>query len=181
MLSWSATPTVGSTGSIRRDWPKPFERNSSRKSVVVAVRSALETDATVSAVAKQFDTSLPTIMRIRMAGRLDTPMDERKRWLNAEDTSAYVGVQVDKLRRYVRSGKLPQPSYHRGPNSPRWDGLALDALFSPTEVPQDIDQIVEQLAGRCDDRRSPGKVPSVSGRSELLARTALTVDAQKDR
>jgi hypothetical protein len=61
--------------------------------------------------------------------REQLPIDEGKRWLNREDTAAYVGVRVDQLTRHVRSGKLPAPNYHLGPGTPRWDRLALDAAF----------------------------------------------------
>jgi hypothetical protein len=66
-------------------------------------------------------------------------MDEGKRWLKAEDAATYVGVRVDQMRRLVRAGKVPAPSYSLGPKSPRWDRLALDAVFQveqakPTHV-----------------------------------------------
>jgi hypothetical protein len=39
-------------------------------------------------------------------------------------------MQVDHLKRHVKSGKLPGPSFHLGPKSPRWDREALDAAFN---------------------------------------------------
>jgi hypothetical protein len=61
-------------------------------------------------------------------------MDEGKRWLKAEDAATYVGVRVDQLRRLVRTGRLPPPSHSLGPRSPRWDRLALDAVFEVKQV-----------------------------------------------
>ena len=64
-------------------------------------------------------------------------MDEGKRWLKAEDAATYVGVRVDQLRRLVRVGKIPAPSYSLGPKSPRWDRLALDAVFEVKQAKPD--------------------------------------------
>lgn len=60
------------------------------------------------------------------------PTDEGRCWLKAEDAATYVGVRLDQLRRYVSTGKLPAPSYHLGPKSPRWDRLALDHVLDGT-------------------------------------------------
>lgn len=51
------------------------------------------------------------------------------RWLNAEQTAAYINVRVDQLRRLEKAGKLPEASYHLGPRRPRYDRLKLDAMF----------------------------------------------------
>ena len=52
------------------------------------------------------------------------------RWLNPDTAAAYIGVRVERLRPLVKAGKLPAPSYHLGPNQPRFDRLALDRAFS---------------------------------------------------
>jgi len=54
------------------------------------------------------------------------------RWLGPEEVAKYVSVRVDHLPRLVRKGVLPKPSLHFGPRSPRWDRLAIDALFGET-------------------------------------------------
>jgi hypothetical protein len=41
----------------------------------------------------------------------------------------YLSMQVDHLKRHVKSGKLPAPSFHLGPKTPRWDREALDAAI----------------------------------------------------
>jgi hypothetical protein len=51
------------------------------------------------------------------------------RWLNPDNAAAYIGVRVERLRPLVKAGKLPPPSYHLGPNQPRFDRLALDRVF----------------------------------------------------
>jgi len=61
------------------------------------------------------------------------------RWLNPADAAAYIGRHRDELKRLVRAGKIPPPSYHFGPRSPRYDRLALDALFTGTKAANDLD------------------------------------------
>jgi len=56
------------------------------------------------------------------------------RWLNPDNAAAYIGVRVERLRPLVKAGKLPPPSYHLGPNQPRFDRLALDRVFSREEA-----------------------------------------------
>lgn len=69
------------------------------------------------------------------------------RWLSPEQTAAYVSRRVDELPRLVRSGKLPSPSHHFGPRSPRWDRVELDSLFTANRTARDLDMdAVEQEA-----------------------------------
>lgn len=56
--------------------------------------------------------------------------DALPRWLDREACAAYISARVDELPRMMKRGKLPAPSYHLGPKSPRWDRQALDAMFS---------------------------------------------------
>ena len=51
------------------------------------------------------------------------------RWLDATAAAAYISVRVDSLRRLVKQGRIPEPSYTLGTRSPRWDREALDAVF----------------------------------------------------
>jgi hypothetical protein len=80
--------------------------------------------------------------------RAEGPMSELiPRWLNPEQTASYVGRRVDELPRLVRAGKLPAPSLHFGPRSPRWDRVQLDSLFQPEQRSRDLDlAAVEQEA-----------------------------------
>ncbi|MCB8880065.1 hypothetical protein ACELLULO517_07450 [Acidisoma cellulosilytica] len=57
-----------------------------------------------------------------------------EKWLNAAETAKRMGLRVDQLSRYVRDGKLPEPSYRFGPKSPRWDVDELDASMGVTQV-----------------------------------------------
>jgi hypothetical protein len=69
-----------------------------------------------------------------------TPVpDIEARWLSPEQTATYVGRRVDELPRLLRAGKLPLPSYHFGPRSPRYDRMALDALFLESAPSGELD------------------------------------------
>ncbi len=54
---------------------------------------------------------------------------EKTRWLSRRAAAEYLSMEVDHLKRHVKSGKLPRPSFHLGPKTPRWDREALDAAI----------------------------------------------------
>lgn len=68
------------------------------------------------------------------------------RWLNPADTARYIGVRMDALPRLVRAGKLPEPSRHLGPRSPRYDREAIDDAFAGTTLSADIREAVEAFS-----------------------------------
>jgi predicted DNA-binding transcriptional regulator AlpA len=76
------------------------------------------------------------------------------RWLNLDELAAYVGVKEHQIRRMVRAGKLPEPSLHLGPRSPRWDREQIDALFtggkakSSSHVREAVNAILQEGAHR---------------------------------
>jgi excisionase family DNA binding protein len=75
------------------------------------------------------------------------------RWLNLDELAAYVGVKEHQIRRMVRAGKLPEPSLHLGPRSPRWDREQIDALFTggkakSSDVRRAVDEILQEGARR---------------------------------
>lgn len=51
------------------------------------------------------------------------------RWLDREALAEHISVRVDELPRLLKAGKLPEPSYHLGPRSPRWWSATVDAAF----------------------------------------------------
>lgn len=51
-------------------------------------------------------------------------------WLDREALATHISVRVDHLPKLQRSGKLPAPSYHMGPKSPRWSRHAVDEMFT---------------------------------------------------
>lgn len=52
-----------------------------------------------------------------------------ERWLNREAVAKRLCTQPHRLPRLVAEGRLPQPSMHLGPRSPRWDIHAIDAMM----------------------------------------------------
>jgi len=81
------------------------------------------------------------------------------RWLNPDSAAAYIGVRVERLRPLVKAGKLPPPSYHLGPNQPRFDRLALDRVFeggkagNGTDVDAAVQGLVEGMMAKARDRK----------------------------
>lgn len=83
------------------------------------------------------------------------------RWLTPDDCAAYIGVRVHQLPKLVKAGKVPEPSRHLGPRSPRWDRDELDRLFGTAarssgnrEV---VNDAVQQIlaAGRSRQPKAP--------------------------
>jgi len=68
--------------------------------------------------------------------------DVQPRWLNRDDAARYIGVHVHELPRLVKAGKLPAPSCHLGPRSPRWDREELDRLFGVAARSSGMDRAV---------------------------------------
>ncbi len=68
------------------------------------------------------------------------------RWLTPDDAARYVGVRTDALRRLVRAGRLPPPTYHLGRHSPRYDREAIDSVFAGKAPSTDIDTAVQAFA-----------------------------------
>jgi len=54
------------------------------------------------------------------------------RWLDRDGVADRLSVRVHEIPRLLRGGKLPEPSYHLGPRSPRWDCEAVDAMMAGT-------------------------------------------------
>lgn len=67
------------------------------------------------------------------------------RWLDRDALAVHICVRVDELPRLLRAGKLPEPSYHLGPKSPRWDRLAVDARFAGSVASLDPSTAVAAL------------------------------------
>ena len=75
------------------------------------------------------------------------------RWLDRNTLADYIQVRVSELPRLGRRGLLPDPSYHLGPRSPRWDKNAVDALFQENTKPiekaeKESDSFFDQVKAR---------------------------------
>jgi len=86
--------------------------------------------------------------------------DIAPRWLKPDQAAAYIGRHRDELPRLVRAGKIPRPSYHFGPRSPRYDRLALDALFSGVEtdsIQEATDAAVRAIYSKAENRQKAAR------------------------
>ena len=54
---------------------------------------------------------------------------EKTRWLSRRAAAEYLSMEVDHLKRHVKSGKLPRPSFHLGPEDAPLGPEALDAAI----------------------------------------------------
>lgn len=70
------------------------------------------------------------------------------RWLDAASTADYINARVADLPRYVKQGRIPEPSYELGPRQPRWDRLALDRRFEGQAASADPEQVMAAVAQR---------------------------------
>ena len=76
------------------------------------------------------------------------------RWLDRDAVADHISVPVHEVARLQRRGKLPPPSLHLGPRSPRWWRPDIDAAFGlalPSPQPQgaaNLAAAIEEEAGR---------------------------------
>ena len=82
---------------------------------------------------------------------------EWPRWLNRDRLADYLGVDYTAITKLVRAGKLPQPSLHLGPRSPRWDRLAVDDLFGVSVQAKKAKELEEARARMLEDIRRGGR------------------------
>lgn len=85
-----------------------------------------------------------------------------ERWLDPEALARRLCTKTNMLSRYVQQGKLPRPSLHLGPRSPRWDIHAIDAVMleasgistseSTSQMVQRACEEIERDARRRKDR-----------------------------
>lgn len=79
------------------------------------------------------------------------------RWLTPDAAAAYIGVRVHELPRLVRIGKVPTPSLHLGPRTPRYDRAALDAVFqsgaASGAVGMEVERAIQEIEAKSGPRR----------------------------
>jgi predicted DNA-binding transcriptional regulator AlpA len=66
-------------------------------------------------------------------------------WLSAAAAAAYLSCTPAAVRRYARAGRLPKPSYHLGPRSPRWSREQIDSLLHGRQVKDDTEAQFERM------------------------------------
>ncbi|HTU54961.1 MAG TPA: hypothetical protein VMF62_13420 [Acetobacteraceae bacterium] len=78
--------------------------------------------------------------------------DAAPRWLDRDAAAAYVSVPPHHLPRLVRAGKIPPPSLHLGPRSPRYDRLALDAALGVSAASADHERAIQEAINEVSKR-----------------------------
>jgi hypothetical protein len=72
--------------------------------------------------------------------------ETQPRWLPAQDAARHVGMDTEGFRRAVRRGTLPVASYRLGPQSPRWDRVALDRAMGAEDAGDDMGETIHAMA-----------------------------------
>jgi len=57
-------------------------------------------------------------------------------------------METEGFRRAVRRGTLPAASYRLGPQSPRWDRIALDRAMGAEDAGSDIGEAVSNVVAQ---------------------------------
>ena len=81
-------------------------------------------------------------------------MIEQPRWLPASDAARHVGMETEGFRRAVRRGTLPAATYRLGPQSPRWDRVALDRAMGAEDAVNGMEEAVNALVDATHNRQS---------------------------
>lgn len=68
------------------------------------------------------------------------------RWLDRDALADYIGERVDRLPRLQKAGKLPRPTYHLGPRSPRWDRETVDSMLAGEAQSSNVRSVISELA-----------------------------------
>lgn len=75
-------------------------------------------------------------------------------WLDPAGVAARLSVKPRRLPALVKGGRLPRPSYHLGPRSPRWNADAIDSLMTGRQARDDVSQAVERQLNANRARRT---------------------------
>jgi hypothetical protein len=93
----------------------------------------------------------------------------QQRWFDARDAVQYLGLDdTSVLRRLVKQGRAPAPSYGLGPRSPRWDREALDSARPSQQQTTKLEISPKKLEISTAKRRSSEFMTS----DEILAHSA---------
>lgn len=84
-------------------------------------------------------------------------MPDPARWLDREALAAHISARMDELPRMLKAGKLPAPSYHLGPKSPRWWSAAVDEMFVLRVASPPAPRGASQLAARIEAKSRAGR------------------------
>ena len=71
-------------------------------------------------------------------------------WWDRDRVARFIASDAYRLPRLVKAGKLPAPSFHLGPRSPRWWSLDIDARFRGKlpDAPKGAEGLAEAIKNR---------------------------------
>ena len=104
------------------------------------------------------------------------------RWLDRYALATYISVRVDEIPRFVRAGKIPQPSYQLGPKSPRWWSAAIDEAFGMASTPathRGAAELAEIILRKGRPGRGPGRPQTIDEATDALVAKILAGPARK--
>ena len=84
-------------------------------------------------------------------------------WLDRRALAERLLISRDDIARLVKRGRLPVPSYHLGPRSPRWDAEAIDTMMAGRQTAASTDAIVQEAARALAQGRQ-NRTPQARGR-----------------
>jgi hypothetical protein len=67
------------------------------------------------------------------------------RWMRPAECASYIGKPAGRLKSLAKAGLLPNPSYHFGTKSPRYDREAIDEMIMGKQQKADINASVERI------------------------------------
>lgn len=90
----------------------------------------------------------------KATGAPTPPLDKRwPEWLSAAEAAAYLSFRgAAAVRRLAKLGRLPKPSMHLGPASPRWSREQIDELMHGRQAQDDFDASLEALIHEIQSR-----------------------------
>jgi len=83
--------------------------------------------------------------------------DALPRWLDEPTSALHLTLRVDAFRRKWKAGTLPQPSYHLGARTPRWDRFELDAVMAASAASPRRQSLSEAVNAILSDGRARRK------------------------
>ena len=97
-------------------------------------------------------------------------MTDAPRWLPASDAARHVGMDTEGFRRAVRRGTLPAATYRLGPQSPRWDRVALDRAMGAEDAVNGMEDAVNALVEATQNGQAKDRPQAARGRHRSSVR-----------
>ena len=73
-------------------------------------------------------------------------------WLDTRNAAGHLDVSEARFLAMVKANKLPQPSYHLGERSPRWNSESLDRAMTPNSALDITREAVGDLVKKIEEK-----------------------------